>query len=99
MDNDDDKKEYNEQKSKEFESFLRKNLPNVQYNEARDLVSDLTQGGVEMRSSFRIFKAAIDKVVKYKIPNCEYGVVNKTQISLSSNLARDEEGEIVIKSI
>ena len=58
-------------KSKKLKLF-RENLSNTQYAESQDKISDLTDCGVEMRSSYLIYKDASKKVEGYKINNAEY---------------------------
>ena len=96
MSNNDDH-EFDDKKVQDIETFFRENLSNTQYSEAQDKLSDLTDGGVEMRSSYLIYKDASEKVEGYKISNSEYDGAD-TRMSLSTNLAQNKDDEVELKT-
>ena len=68
LDGDDENSKYVD----ELESFLQENLSNKKYRTAQTLMTNATDGMVQMRSSHLIFKSAQELVKTYKIRNVEF---------------------------
>ena len=88
----------NAEKGKQIESFLKENLSNLHYKEASEMLSDLTDGQVKFQSAHLIYAKAREKVKGYEIKNSEYKEDNEQTQSISTNLERDENGEITMKT-
>ena len=88
----------NAEKGKQIESFLKENLSNLHYKEASEMLSDLTDGQVKFQSAHLIYAKAREKVKGYKIKNSEYKEDNEQTQSILTNLERDENGEITMKT-
>ena len=97
LDGDDENNKYVD----ELESFLQENLSNKKYRTAQTLMTNATDGMVQMRSSHLIFKSAQELVKTYKIRNVEFDDAKNRfdngSSSLSSNLCRDADGNVTFK--
>lgn len=96
----------------EYEAFFNANLSNKKYIEATKKISDASNGGIEMRSNYHIFKPARELITTYKIPNSEFlpstqqlsttsnssNDNNVASVSLSANLERSSNNKIVLKN-
>ena len=79
----------------DLESHLHENLAKGKYLTTMKLFSGVTNGEVQMRTSYHILKKSQEMVELYQIKNVEYDQererVDNSATSLSSNLMRDAE--------
>ena len=82
-------------KNEEFQTFHRDNLSNVNYIEAQQIFSELSQGKFRDAEHLLDLQRSKGKVKLCKIKNCEYGDNNQeTQTTLSTNVCCDKNGVI-----